>query len=43
MNKDIEEGKILNWQQFKKLKSQKSNNIEFDGHDMKNFENLWII
>ena len=41
MNKDIEGGKVLNWQSFKKLKSRKSNKIEFDSMDMNNFENFF--
>ena len=41
LNKEIEDGKIINWKQFKKLKSQKSSNIEFDGQEMNNFENFF--
>ena len=41
LNKDIEEGKILNWQQFKKLNTHKSNKIEFDSYDMHNFETFF--
>ena len=41
MNKDIEDGKVLNWQSFKKLKNQKSNKDNFDSLDMKNFESFF--
>ena len=41
LNEDIEGGKILNWQSFKKLKQQKSNKINFDSHDMENFESFF--
>ena len=41
LNKDIENGKVLNWQQFKRLKSYKSNKIKFDSVDMNNFENFF--
>lgn len=41
LNNDIENGKILNWQQFKRLKSHKSDKIQFDSHDMNNFENFF--
>ena len=41
MNSDIENGKILNWKQFKRLKSRKSDKTEFDCHDMNNFENFF--
>ena len=39
LNTDIENGKILNWQQFKRLKSIKKNGkIKFDSLDMENFQ-----
>lgn len=41
LNKDIEEGKVLNWQSFKKLKNQKSSKENFDSLDMKNFESFF--
>ena len=41
MNRDIEEGKILNWQQFKKLKQYKDICQNFDSLDMENFENFF--
>ena len=41
MNRDIEEGKILNWQQFKKLKQYKGICQNFDSLDMKNFESFF--
>ena len=42
LNKNIEQGKILNWKQFKRLKDQKSNNKpQFDSLDMSNFENFF--
>ena len=41
LNQDIENGKILNWQQFKRLKSRKSENIKFDSHDMSKFETFF--
>ena len=41
LNKDIEGGKVLNWQSFKKLKQHKTNKLEFDSMDMENFENFF--
>ena len=41
MNRDIEDGKIINWQQFKKLKRHKSCMLDFDSMDMTNFENFF--
>ena len=41
MNTDIENGKVLNWQAFKKLKQQKTNEKTFDSYDMKRFENFF--
>ena len=41
INSDIENGKILNWNQFKKLKNHKSKNTVFDSVDMKNFEKFF--
>ena len=41
LNKDIEDGKVLNWQAFKKLKSQKNSKIKYDSHDMDKFENFF--
>ena len=41
MNKDIENGKILNWQQFKKLKKVKAGSDNYDSLDMKNFEEFF--
>ena len=42
VNKDIENGKVLNWQSFKKLKNQKSSTKEkFDSLDMHNFESFF--
>ena len=41
LNKDIEAGKILNWNQFKKLKNFKSDKTEFDSYDMNNFESFF--
>ena len=41
LNRDIENGKILNWHQFKRLKSHKSDKIKFDSHDMNNFESFF--
>ena len=38
LNKDIEDGKILNWQAFKKLKKQKETKTAYDSLDMNNFE-----
>ena len=43
LNKDIEDGKVLNWQAFKKLKSQKNSKINYDSHDMDKFENFAFI
>ena len=41
MNRDIEEEKILNWQQFKKLKQYKDICQNFDSLDMENFESFF--
>ena len=43
LNKDIEGGKVLNWQSFKKLKSQKSIKDNFDSCslDINNFESFF--
>ena len=41
LNQDIENGKILNWQQFKRLKSHKTDKIKFDSHDMDKFETFF--
>ena len=41
LNKDIEDGKVLNWESFKKLKSQKSEKLQFDTMDMENFESFF--
>ena len=41
LNKDIEDGKVLNWQSFKKLKTQKSEKLQFDSMDMENFESFF--
>ena len=41
MNSDIENGKVLNWQSFKKLKQLKTETKEFDSHDMKKFEKFF--
>ena len=41
LNKDIEDGKILNWQAFKKLKKQKTSKTQYDSHDMKNFQSFF--
>ncbi|NRB81826.1 MAG: endonuclease/exonuclease/phosphatase family protein [Saccharospirillaceae bacterium] len=38
LNRDIEQGKVINWKQFKRLKEQKSFKSQFDGHDMNKFE-----
>ncbi len=38
MNTDIEDGKVLNWQSFKKLKNQKSEKLDFDSFDMNKFQ-----
>ena len=40
INKDLEDGKILNWQSFKRLKKHKTDKIDFDSHDMHIFENF---
>ena len=40
MNEDIEGGKILNWQSFKKLKNQKKETLNFDSHDMNRFRHV---
>ncbi|NRB81925.1 MAG: reverse transcriptase family protein [Saccharospirillaceae bacterium] len=41
LNKDIENGKIISWNQFKKLKNYKSDKIDFDCQDMNNFETFF--
>ena len=41
MNKDIENGKIINWQQFKRLKQYRGNKLDFDSLDMTNFEEFF--
>ncbi len=41
MNADIENGKILNWQSFKKLKQQKQEITKFDCYDMNKFEKFF--
>ena len=41
INKDIDDGKMLNWNQFKKLKNYKSKNTVFDAADMDNFEKFF--
>ena len=41
LNADIESGKVLNWNQFKKLKTLKANNTKFDSLDMENFERFF--
>jgi sorting nexin-29 len=41
LNSSIESGKVLNWNQFKKLNSYKSNKQSFDSQDMINFESFF--
>ena len=41
LNSDIENGKVLNWQAFKKLKSHKTNKIQHDSYDMDKFETFF--
>ena len=41
MNSDIEDGKVLNWQSFKKLKQQKNEKANFDSYDMEKFETFF--
>ena len=41
LNQDIEQGKVLNWKQFRRLKEQKSQKLKFDGLDMNNFETFF--
>ena len=41
LNKDIEDGKILNWHSFKKLKKQKTTKHHFDSYDMNKFETFF--
>ena len=43
MNSDIENGKVLNWQSFKKLKQHKTETKDFDSHDMKTFEKFFSM
>ena len=42
LNADIESGKVLNWNQFKKLKTHKANKTKFDSLDMENFERFFF-
>ena len=41
LNADIESGKVLNWNQFKRLKTHKINKDKFDSLDMENFEKFF--
>ena len=41
LNSDIEEGKVLNWQSFKKLKQKKQDKTNFDSYDMDKFESFF--
>ena len=41
LNRQIEEGNILNWKQFKKLKQSKTKTQQFDTLDMDNFEEFF--
>ena len=41
LNKQIEDGRIINWNQFKRLKSNKADKTKFDSLDMSNFENFF--
>ena len=41
LNKDIENGKVLNWKQLKRIKSLKSKADRFDSLDMENFQNFF--
>ena len=41
MNSDIEDGKVLNWQAFKRLKKQKTEELNFDSHDMTTFQDFF--
>ena len=41
LNADIESGKVLNWNQFKRLKTHKTNNTKYDSLDMENFEKFF--
>ena len=41
LNEDIESGKVLNWQAFKKIKGYKENMIQHDSYDMDKFEKFF--
>jgi exonuclease III len=41
LNSDIENGKILNWQSFKRLKQNKQKKLSFDSYDMDKFETFF--
>lgn len=41
LNNDIERGRVLNWQQFKRLKSLKSEKNKFDSLDMEIFQTFF--
>ena len=41
LNEDIEGGKVLNWQAFKKIKGHKETKIQHDSYDMDKFEKFF--
>ena len=41
LNEDIEGGKVLNWQAFKKIKGHKEDKIPHDSYDMDRFERFF--
>ena len=41
INKQIENGQIFNWNQFKRLKNNKADKTKFDSLDMSNFESFF--
>ena len=41
LNEDIEGGKVLNWQAFKKIKRHKETKIQHDSYDMEKFEKFF--
>ena len=43
LNEDIEGGKVLNWQAFKKIKRHKETKIQHDSYDMEKFEKFLAI
>ena len=41
MNKDIENERIINWQQFKRFKRRRGNKLDLDSLDMTNIKDFF--